>query len=379
MNAADPGVGVAAAIAVVRLTLTDFRNYRFLRLETDPRPVVLTGPNGAGKTNVLEALSFLTPGRGLRRARLSEATRQGAASWGVAATVRRPDGVVEIGTGREAGSERRVVRVDGAAARQAALAEAFSAVWLTPPMDRLFQEGAAGRRRFLDRLAFGFAPAHGGHATAYEHALRERARLLRQGRADPAWLGRLEADMAAHGIAMAVARRTTVARLQAASAAGGAFPAAALAVAGVEDWLATAEPAAAEARLREALAASRRLDAHTGGAAEGPHKSDLKVRHVAKDVPAELCSTGEQKALLVSLVLAQARAQAAERGLAPVLLLDEVAAHLDAERRRALWDELATTAGQSWLTGTDAADFDGLGERAQYFAVHDGGVAAVRG
>lgn len=359
-----------SAVAVLRLTLTDFRNYRFLRLDTDSRPVVLWGPNGAGKTNVLEALSFLTPGRGLRRARLSEVTRQDAgpeATWGVAATVTRPDGPVDIATGRVAGAERRTVRLDGQAAKsQAALAGVFSAIWLTPAMDRLFQEGASGRRRFLDRLVLGFDPDHAARASGYEHALRERARLLRQGRADPAWLARLEADMAARGIAMARARRATVARLVAATAEGGTFPAADLEAAGVEAW---ADADGAEVRLREALASSRRLDAQTGGAGEGPHKSDLRVRHVAKGMPAELCSTGEQKALLVSLVLAQARAQARERGLAPVLLLDEVAAHLDGERRAALFDEIAGLAAQCWLTGTDLAQFEGLGERAQYVEV----------
>lgn len=362
----------------MRLTLTDFRNYHFLRLDTDPRPVVLWGENGAGKTNVLEALSFLAPGRGLRRARLSEVTRHGAApgtSWGVAATVARPDGPVTIGTGTEPGTERRIVRLDGRTAKsQAALAEVFSAVWLTPAMDRLFQEGAAGRRRFLDRLVLGFDPAHAGRASGYEHALRERARLLRLGRADPTWLAQLEADMAARGLAMAMARRATVARLQATMSEGGAFPAAALGVAGIETWLDEMVPEDAEQRLRERLAAGRGRDAESGGAGEGPHRSDLRVRHVAKDMPAELCSTGEQKALLVSVVLAQARAQAAVRGGAPVLLLDEVAAHLDGARRVALFDEIAAMAAQSWLTGTDAAQFAELGERAQYVHVVDGAV-----
>lgn len=369
------------AVAVTRLTLTDFRNYRFLRMEADPRPVVLSGANGAGKTNVLEALSFLTPGRGLRRAKLSEVTRRDAgpdAAWGIAAAVEGPNGTVEIGTGRLPGSERRAVRLDGQAAKgQSALAEVVSAIWLTPAMDRLFQEGAAGRRRFLDRLTLGFDPAHAGRAGGYEHGLRERARLLRAGRADPGWAARLEAEMARLGVAMAVARRQTVERLQAAGAGGGAFPTAALALAGIETWLDEMAPEAAEERLRQALAAGRRLDAETGGACEGPHRSDLKVRHLAKDMPAEQCSTGEQKALLVSIVLAQARAQAALRGQAPVLLLDEVAAHLDAERRAALFDEIAAMAAQSWLTGTDAAQFDGLGERAQYFRVHDGSVVRM--
>jgi len=373
------------AVAITRLTLTDFRSYGFLRMETEASPVVLTGPNGAGKTNVLEALSFLTPGRGLRRAKVSEVSRRDgapAAPWAVAATVSRPDGPVEIGVGREAGSERRVTRIDGRPARsQAMLGEVLSAVWLTPVMDRLFTEGAAGRRRFLDRLAYGFETGHAGRLSAYEHALRERARLLKAGRADPAWLDQLEGAMADHGIAAALTRRTTVERLARATAAGaGVFPAAGLAVSGVEDWLEALDPQQAADRLKAALVASRRRDAESGGAAEGPHRSDLKVRHLPKDLPAEQCSTGEQKALLVSIVLAQARARAAERGMAPILLLDEVAAHLDAERRAALFEELVALGAQSWLTGTDPEPFAGLGGgRAQFFSVHDSVVTRLEG
>jgi DNA replication and repair protein RecF len=372
------------AVAIVRLTLTDFRSYGFLRLETDARPVVLTGPNGAGKTNVLEALSFLTPGRGLRRARMAEVSRRDAgpgAPWAVAAAVRRPEGAAEIGVGREAGSERRVTRIDGRPARsQAMLGDVLSAVWLTPVMDRLFTEGAAGRRRFLDRLAYGFDTGHAGRLSAYEHALRERARLLKAGRADPAWLDQLEGAMAENGIAAAQTRRATVDRLTRATVeAAGPFPAAALAVTGVEDWLAELDDAAALARLRQALAASRRRDAESGGAAEGPHRSDLKVRHLPRNLPAEQCSTGEQKALLVSIVLAQARARAADKGVAPILLLDEVAAHLDRERRTALFDELTALGAQSWLTGTDPEHFAGLAGRAQFFHVADSVATRVEG
>lgn len=373
-----------ATVAVVRLTVTEFRCYGSLRMETETTPVVLTGPNGAGKTNVLEALSFLTPGRGLRRARLGEVARGDAGPgtpWAVAATVLRPDGPVDIGVGREAGSERRITRIDGRPARnQAALGEVLSAVWLTPVMDRLFTEGAAGRRRFLDRLAFGFETGHAGHLSAYEHALRERARLLKAGRADPSWLEQLEAAMADNGIAVARTRRDTVARLARASAEGaGIFPAAGLVVTGVEDWLDSVTTDEAVGRLRNALAASRRRDADSGGAAEGPHRSDLRVRHLAKDLAAEQCSTGEQKALLVSIVLAQARARTAERGLAPILLLDEVAAHLDEQRRTALFDELVGLGAQSWLTGTDPGSFAGLAGRAQFFRVCDAVVTRAEG
>jgi DNA replication and repair protein RecF len=285
---------------------------------------------------------------------------------------------VEIGTGREAGSERRLVRIDGQPARsQAALSEVTSTLWLTPAMDRLFSDGAAGRRRFLDRLVLGLDPAHATRASAYEHSLRERARLLKGGRYDPAWLGILEERMAQGGVEMAVARRHTVARLNEACAQGiGPFPAAQLAVAGsVEDSLESLTPPEALSKLRNALAASRRTDAESGGAAIGPHRSDLMVRHGDKNEPAEQCSTGEQKAVLVAIVLGQARIQADLCGQPPILLLDEVTAHLDRTRRMALFDELCALGAQSWLTGTDEALFAELEERGQFFRVHDAVVA----
>lgn len=371
-------------LSISRLALSDFRSYRNLRLETDDSPVVLTGANGAGKTNLLEALSFLAPGRGLRRAKLAEVARKEAgpeAPWAVAAAVRRDGRRIEIGTGREVGSERRAVRIDGEPARsQAALGEVVSVLWLTPAMDRLFLEGAAGRRRFLDRLVLGLDPGHAARASAYEHALRERSRLLRQGRFDPAWLGALEQTMAARGVEMAAARRDLAGRLEEACAGGvGIFPGARLMVEGaVEGWLAEMPAEAAAERLRQALAAGRRRDAEAGGAAEGPHRSDLKVRHAAKDIPAEQCSTGEQKALLIAIVLGQARIQKTARGVPPILLLDEVAAHLDGERRAALYEELAAMPAQSWLTGTDAALFAPFGERAQFFRVDGGAVTRQR-
>ncbi|WP_142850602.1 DNA replication/repair protein RecF [Telmatospirillum sp. J64-1] len=368
-------------LAVRRLTLTDFRCYPFLRLDTESRPVVLTGANGAGKTNLLEALSLLTPGRGLRRAKLSEMARQAAgegAPWAVAAVLCRPamgGGVdeTEIGTGREAGTERRVVRIDGQPARtQSALAEILSVVWLTPSMDRLFQESASGRRRFLDRLVYGLDPAHAGRVNAYEHALRERARLLKTG-GDPQWLAVLEETMALRGVEIAAARRDWVGRLDQACRAGiGPFPAAGLELSGmVERWLEDEPGEEVVRRLQAFFATSRRRDSEAGGAADGPHRTDLAVRHRPKDMPAGLCSTGEQKALLVSIVLAQARVQAELRGAAPLMLLDEVVAHLDETRRNALFDELCALGAQSWLTGTDAALFAGFGSRAQFFRVDD--------
>lgn len=374
----------AEALAVTRLTLTRFRGYEHARLEPDRRPVALIGPNGAGKTNLLEAVSFLAPGRGLRGARLAEVERIGSppgSGWAVAATLETPHGPVDIGTGREAvhdaasaGADRRVVRIDDHPVKgQTALAEHVAIVWLTPQMDRLFLEGSSGRRRFLDRLVFGFDPAHAGRLSRYEHALRERARLLRDGRFDDGWLSGLEDQMVTTGIAVAAARREVVQRLRSACArAVGPFPGADLGVEGtVETWLNEGPALAAEDALRASLRASRRTDAETGGAAVGPHKSDLSVRHHAKDMPAGLCSTGEQKALLIAIVLANARLLAAERGAAPLLLLDEVAAHLDAERREALFGEILALGSQAWMTGTDAGVFAPLGDDACRFRVED--------
>ena len=370
-----------AALSIARLAVTRFRCYESIRLAPDARPVVLTGANGAGKTNLLEAVSLLAPGRGLRRARLVEMDRHGdTGGWGVAATVSTPQGDVEIGTGREPEGERRVVRINGEAARgQIALADFVSALWLTPDMDRLFREGASARRRFLDRLVYGFDPAHAGRVTAYEQAVRERARLLADGSGDDAWLSALEETMAARGIAIAAARLEMVQRLsRALAAAAGPFPGVALSVAGtVEGWLASQPALAAEDRLKAEFRAARRQDAQSGMTSVGPHRSDLEARHLAKDMPAAYCSTGEQKAMLIAIVLAEARLQAAERGVAPLLLLDEVAAHLDEERRRALFDVICALPGQTWMTGTDTALFAPLGDRAQHFSVAEAAVAPL--
>jgi DNA replication and repair protein RecF len=374
--------------SVTSLILTDFRGYATARIAADARPVVLTGPNGAGKTNLLEAISFLAPGRGLRRAKLTEIDRRApgggqpvAGAWVVAAKVSGPNGQAQIGTGRDAASdsgERRQVRIDGVAARsQTALAEHLSLVWLTPQMDRLFLDGGTARRRFLDRLVYGFDPQHAARVSTYERAMRERARLLRDGPADPAWLGALEDSMAEHGIAVAAARREVTGRLDEACAdAGGPFPRARLALDGtVDDWLAAMPALAAEDEFRRRLASGRRADGEAGTCLVGPHRSDLAVRHLGTGMPAAHCSTGEQKALLIAILLAHARLQAMRRGAAPIMLLDEVAAHLDAIRRAALFAEIAQLGAQAWLTGTDALLFDGLRGIAQFFGVADAVVA----
>lgn len=364
-------------------------------MDIDARPVILTGANGAGKTNLLEAVSFLVPGRGLRNARLGEVARRetgdpeedSGRAWAVAAGVRSPRGAVDLGTGRDAasvaaGRDRRVVRIDGETVRsQAELAEHFAAVWLTPRMDRLFSEGGSARRRFLDRLVFGFDAAHAGRVAAYEHALRERARLLRDGasgrRADGAWLAALEDTMATRGVAVAAARTDMAARLGAFCAESpGSFPVAEVGLIGtIEAWLAEGPALAAEERFRARLADDRRTDAESGTTQLGPHRSDLAVRDVATGVPAGQCSTGQQKALLIAVILASARVQAAERDSVPLLLLDEVAAHLDARRREALFEELLGLGAQVWMTGTESEVFRPLAGAAQFFHVADATVA----
>lgn len=397
---------------LTRLSLSEFRCYAHLDIETDGRPVVLTGPNGAGKTNLLEAISFLAPGRGLRRARLSEVDRREVdrreageehvtagdnGAWAVAATVMAPGGPRELGTGREpptdgasseAPRERRLVKIDGAFARnQQKLGEIVAMTWLTPQMDGLFRDSAGGRRRFLDRLVYGFDAAHAGRVAAYEQSLRERARLLKAGGGDADWLESLEDSMARHGIAIAAARRDLVDRLARACAVRVApvcaervsgFPVAGLALTGeVDRWLDDRAALRAEESLRAGLADTRRRDGEMGGAAIGPHRSDLAVRHVDRDMAAADCSTGEQKALLISIILAHARLIALHRGAAPLLLLDEVAAHLDETRRDALYDEILALGAQAWLTGTDAAVFAGLGGAAQFLSVRDATITAA--
>jgi DNA replication and repair protein RecF len=337
---------------------------------------VLTGPNGAGKTNLLEAISFLSPGRGLRGARLAEADRIGGGAWSVGARLETARGALDLATGRvqDGERERRLVRIDGVAApSQAALAEVASLVWLTPAMDRLFSDSAGARRRFLDRLVLVGDPAHAGQSSSYGHALRERARLLRAGRPEPLWLDALESRIAATGVAIAAARRETVRGLGGAlAAAPGWLPAPELELIGeAEGWLDELSALDAEARFAAALAAGRRDDGETGTTATGPHRSDLLVRERSTGRLARDCSTGQQKALLIAVVLAEARLRAAAGDEQPLLLLDEVAAHLDPERRRALLEELCALGAQAWLTGTDAAVFAPLGARAQFFTVQD--------
>jgi DNA replication and repair protein RecF len=377
------------ALMLTRLMLRDFRSYPALTVPFHGRIVVISGENGVGKTNLLEAISLLAPGRGLRGARIAELGRrvaEGPLPWAAAGrfegTAESPWPSFDIGTGTPDGGpiERRVFRLDGAPVRsQAELAERVAIVWLTPQMDRLFQDGASDRRRFLDRLVWALEPHHAREVAAYENAMAQRNRLLaqerREGRADAQWLTALEDAMARHGAAAAAARRGLVGRLNATLAGGitGAFPAARLdlqcAVAAALD----AAPAlAVEEELRAGLAGARRRDAAAGATLEGPHRADLLFTHVPKGLPAGLCSTGEQKALLVAVVLAHAGLIAGARGFAPLLLLDEVAAHLDAPRREALFAALAALPAQAFLTGTDAAIFRPLAGIAEAFRASPG-------
>jgi DNA replication and repair protein RecF len=365
------------------LILTDFRSYSRAELLTQGRAVYLHGPNGAGKTNLLEAISFLAPGRGLRGAAASDVGRRqpGEAQgrpWAVSVEAETKTGAVRIGTGVEtATAARRIVRIDGQPALPGRMGEHLRPIWLTPQQDRLFMEAAGDRRRFFDRLTFAAEPTHAEAATAYEKALRERLRLLTDGPADPTWLGALEAQMARSGAAMAIARVRTLEALQIEidSRDERPFPQADLELSGEWEKLA-AEGLKAdeiEARLTTALAAARPRDTAAERSLTGPHRGDLLVRHRQKDRPAGECSTGEQKALILNLVLAQAaRLSRAESAPNPILLLDEVAAHLDHLRRAALFDEITALGLQAFLTGTDEALFLDLKGRALGVGV-DGG------
>lgn len=348
--------------SISRLTLTDFRSYASSSLEAGPGFVLLFGENGAGKTNLLEAVSMLAPGRGLRGAALSEMARQGGiGGWAVAVRL----GEADIGTGTLAAApERRQVRVNGAPASVNSLSDWLSILWLTPAMDRLFTGSAGERRRFLDRLVLALEPAHAHHASRYEAAMRARNKLLADERWDEAWLASLEAAMAEHGAAIAEARARAVAALdeRLANAPEDEFASATIAL---EGW--------SGGNLAASLSANRQRDGAAGRTTEGPHRQDLAVLHRAKQMPAARSSTGEQKALLLGLVLAHAELVVDRRGDPPLLLLDEVAAHLDPKRRSALFARLEGR-GQVWMTATEAALFEGIGE-ASRFHVQPGQIA----
>ncbi|RUV21256.1 DNA replication/repair protein RecF [Mesorhizobium sp. M7A.F.Ca.MR.245.00.0.0] len=369
---------------ISKLTLTNFRNYAALTIDLAPGAVVFSGDNGAGKTNLLEAISLLTPGRGLRRAPYVDVAREGGdGGFALHARLDGPDGQVEIGTGISggdtAGEGGRRVRINGASARSAEdMLEWLRVVWLTPAMDALFTGPAADRRRFLDRLVLAIDPGHGQRAIDYEKAMRGRNRLLTENSRDDRWFDAIETQMAETGVAIAAARAEMV-RLLATMIDRlpdtGPFPRADIGLSGdLEAEIAAAPAVDVEERFRRTLAEGRERDRAAGRTLDGPHRSDLVVRHRPKAMPAELCSTGEQKALLVGIVLSHARLTGEMSGMTPILLLDEIAAHLDSRRRAALFSILEELNCQAFMTGTDAALFSSLQGRAQFLTVDHGTV-----
>lgn len=378
-------------VAVTRLMLTNFRSYGMLDLKCEPATVVLVGPNGAGKTNVLEALSMFAPGRGLRGARLGEMTRTTGVAvadpaaerpWAISATVSTPFGSFQAGVGYLPGqgggdASKRTVRMDGAPVSGIAqLAEHMRLIWLSPSMDRIFLEGVSERRRFFDRLVSSFDPLHARRYSAYETAMRERVSALRAGAGEP-WLAALEQTMAETGVAVAASRMAGLARIAGAmeGPVASGFPQATVALSGIlESGLQTRAAVDLEDVFLARLRANRARDLDAGRTAEGPHATDFVVTHREKGRAAAQCSTGEQKALLIRLVLATASLPAPGAPDRPILLLDEIAAHLDDTRRRSLFDEIDGLGAQAWLTGTDPQMFAGLDGRAQFRRVTDGQV-----
>jgi DNA replication and repair protein RecF len=378
---------------IERLQLTDFRNYKSLSMSVGPAPVVLTGANGSGKTNLLEALSLLTSGQGLRRAPYPELARVGAQRWAVAARLVTPLQAIDIGTGLadvpDSDARRgsgRIVRIDGETqSGSGVLADHVDMVWLTPAMDGLFTGPASDRRRFLDRLIAGFDPGYSPLVGKFERAMQQRNRLLAEDVRDGARFAGLERIMADTGVAIAAARVVAVAELSAAilarrdAGAGALFPWAELALVGPLEAALGAKPAIeVEDDYFAQLASGRERDRAAGRTLEGPHRSDLAVGHGPKELPAKVCSTGEQKALLIGLLLAHCDLVCTRRdGARPLLLLDEITAHLDPSRRAALFDEIVALGCQAWMSGTDVDAFSTLAGRAQFYRVEEACLAAL--
>ncbi len=359
-----------ADCSISHLALSHFRSHKRAVIECDPRPVAIFGPNGAGKTNVLEAISLLSPGRGLRRSSAQDMTRRPEAlGWKITGVLSKNGQPYELETWSENGAARQV-RIDGKSAPQPALGRIARVLWLVPAMDRLWIEGAEGRRRFLDRMALSFLPDHADHALVYEKAMRERNRLLKDMVREPAWYAALEAQMSESGAALHEGRLHALRAVsKAQEEAETSFPAATLQL--------ECDMPTEVTQLREALSENRSRDIAAGRTLIGPHRADLLGVYATKGIAARDCSTGEQKALLVSLILANARALTKDAGAPPLLLLDEVAAHLDAERQAALYDEICALGAQAWMTGTGPEMFAVLGNRVQRLEVSEEAGASV--
>lgn len=385
---------------VLRLTLTDFRNYQFLRINTDLSPVVITGENGCGKTNILEAISFLTPGKGLRSARLADIRRITPAlvndeyspteispvSWAVSAQVQNNGDVIDIGTAVEKSArdseedgirsfERRIVKVNGSKiTSQSELGKYISANWLTPQMDRLFRGGSQPRRSFLDRLVYAFDLEHAKRTATFEHLYKEWYQLLKNGLNDPKWLNSLEENMATIGVAIAAARREQIAKLNSfiEHEPDDVFPNVLLELDGTIEKLLDKMPAVEAEDYYCTLLAKQRRNVQYNDSVDGVNRTDFKVYYKKKRMPAELCSTGEQKSLLISIILAQTKCQTLYQGFAPVLLLDEVAAHLDDLKREALLEKIRMLNVQAWITATDPTLFASLENDAQFISLKNG-------
>lgn len=392
---------------VLRLTLTDFRNYQFLRINAKPGIIVIHGENGCGKTNILEAISFLTPGRGLRGARLADIKRLvisekdeyspeaiSPLNWAIAAEVQRGEDSFRIGTAVEQSSrestdddeddlrsfERRIVRVDGAKiSSQAELGKYFSAIWLTPQMDRLFRGGSQPRRSFLDRLVYAFDMEHAKRTASFDHLYKEWYHLLKEGKIDNHWIASLEENMAAYGVAIAAARREQIARLNTfiEHEPDDVFPSVRLELDGVIEKMLDTMPAIEVEDQYRSLLAKQRRKVQYNESADGVNRTDFKVFYRKKKMPAELCSTGEQKSLLISIILAQAKCQSLHKGFAPVLLLDEVAAHLDEIKKEALLEKIQAMGTQAWITTTDADLFASLRQDSLFFSPQEAGNKAA--
>ncbi|MBD8555297.1 DNA replication/repair protein RecF [Rhizobium sp. CFBP 8762] len=369
-------------VSIDALKLTDFRNYPALSLELDERHVVLTGDNGSGKTNLMEAVSLLSPGRGLRRASYGDIARVDVPTgFSIFCALNGMEGSVDIGTGTVGGDEAqaRRLRLNGTNAKTIdELLDHLRVLWLTPAMDGLFTGTSSDRRRFLDRLVLSLDAGHGKRASDYERAMRSRNKLLTEFRPDPVWLTGLERQMAELGIAMALARHEMLgllSRLVEDRPRETLFPTAQLSISGFLDGSWHRPAFDLEEEFLDMLREGRYRDASAGRTLDGPHRADLLIRHQEKNMDAARCSTGEQKALLVGLVLAHARLVANITGHAPILLLDEIAAHLDEGRRAALFNLVDDIGGQAFMTGTDQAMFDSLGDRARFLNISNGHVS----